>query len=539
MKKIIICSVLATLLSSGVLAAEVETHVNFDTREVAVSGTVSQAEFNRMVSVAVSDDTVQYYVNTVGTEADGSYRLTFRMPEEAKTGYYSIAVGALGKSEPVKQDFYYAKKADIDNILNAINNSSSASDVSKKIEENIEVLNIPFDWYRILDNSGKTAVAEALYRAKPYSAIGAATDVAFGELAIQVFRCVDSADRIAAALQTFAEVYNINADTAACYDLYNSFDFQAEANAIMAGYSCKSTAEIIKAYNESTLLAAVNHAADPAEIAELIEKYKSVIPFSLNSYNNSDKEKIVSYLYKCNAFRSMNELEKAINNAGSGQSSGKPSGGGSGGGGGSSSSVVNLAPPVKNEINNDTEQNDDKNNTFDDLGSVAWAKEAIEYLADKKIITGIGGNRFDPDSFVTREQFVLMIMKAFDMIDTSAVCDFDDVPATHWAYEAVASACQNEIIFGVDAREFGAGQAITRQDMAVIVYRAAKKAGYQFENSGDLSFSDTTEIADYARESVSAMSAAGIIKGHPDFRFAPLENTTRAQAAQVIYAVVK
>ncbi len=168
-----------------------------------------------------------------------------------------------------------------------------------------------------------------------------------------------------------------------------------------------------------------------------------------------------------------------------------------------------------------------------------WAREAIEYLADKKIVNGTGDNKFEPDSSVTREQFVVMIMNAFNMNDSEAVCDFDDMPSTHWAYKAVASAYTKGIILGINDKKFGTGNEITRQEMAVIVYRAAKEAGYIFDSADELNFVDNADISDYAKESVAAMSAQGIINGYPDARFAPADTATRAQAAQVIYAIIK
>ena len=68
---------------------------------------------------------------------------------------------------------------------------------------------------------------------------------------------------------------------------------------------------------------------------------------------------------------------------------------------------------------------------------------------------------------------------------------------------------------------------------------AAKAAGVELKSVKDVSFTDFEDVPEYARESVRLMAAAGIINGYDDGSFKPLDNATRAEAAQIIYTIIK
>ena len=234
----------------------------------------------------------------------------------------------------------------------------------------------------------------------------------------------------------------------------------------------------------------------------------------------------------------MDDFDKAIEDGYKDQTKvTPPSNGGGGGGGNGGSGVINY--PVNPTPEVDTDEPQENDNTFNDLSDVEWAKDAISYLAKKKIVSGMGDNRFEPNQVVTREQFVKMLVTAFGLEKNDASCSFSDLSTDHWAYKAVASAYALGIVSGVSETEFGTGVEISRQDMAVMTYKAAKAAGYDLGNAHELDFSDRDHISDYAKESVGVMYGKKIINGYPDGRFAPNETATRAQASQVIYTLIK
>lgn len=178
---------------------------------------------------------------------------------------------------------------------------------------------------------------------------------------------------------------------------------------------------------------------------------------------------------------------------------------------------------------------------FTDLATAAWAKEAITALYNKGIINGKAESTFAPNDEITRAEFAKIVVKAFGLEDTSAnTSDLKDVHAGDWFYTAVCSAYNKGIIKGYEDGTFGVNDKITRQDMAVILHRAAKVAGKTIaEVKPAVSFEDAGDIAVYAVEAVSTLQKGGVINGMTATTFAPKATATRAQAAQMIYGIVK
>ncbi len=176
--------------------------------------------------------------------------------------------------------------------------------------------------------------------------------------------------------------------------------------------------------------------------------------------------------------------------------------------------------------------------TFSDLSKAAWAKSSIEALAARGIVAGRGDNLFMPDSSITRAEFLTMLMNAFELTDDSADCTFKDASSGKWYYNAVATAQKLGIVQGKPDGTFGINDAITRQDMAVMVYKVSELLRVKMEETNSpVQFKDSSNISAYAAEAISAMQKAGIINGVGKDNFAPKNNATRAQAAVIINQV--
>ncbi len=174
---------------------------------------------------------------------------------------------------------------------------------------------------------------------------------------------------------------------------------------------------------------------------------------------------------------------------------------------------------------------------FSDLGGVDWAYEAINYLAEEGVLAGKGDGKFYPNDTVTREEFVKIIVEAFKIYNKHATTNFDDVAEDRWSYTYVASGVHAGIIQGISDTEFNPAGTMTRQDMAVIMNRAAKLLGLDLSGNSGM-FADHASIASYAKDAVGALANAGIINGMGDNSFVPLGTVTRAQAAKVAYELM-
>jgi len=229
-------------------------------------------------------------------------------------------------------------------------------------------------------------------------------------------------------------------------------------------------------------------------------------------------------------FKSLKELEEFIESLYEEDDYEKPtigSGGGSGGGSYSSSIKVD-SEFVKSE-------EPAPKNLFNDVPESHWAFNAVTYLKVNNIVTGSGNNDFMPDSLVTREQLVKMILAAArDEIINDAENKFADVDSSSWYAPYVLTALQKGYVNGISNTEFGVGQFATRQDICVIINRVIN-----LEATNNSGFNDGDMIADYAKEAVSALSGKGIVTGYPNGSFGPREYCTRAEMATIIYRTME
>lgn len=176
---------------------------------------------------------------------------------------------------------------------------------------------------------------------------------------------------------------------------------------------------------------------------------------------------------------------------------------------------------------------------FTDIENVPWAKEAIVNLKLKGVISGKTQTTFAPNDKVTREEFTKMITAAVAFDAEKAEIGFNDADPVMWYYTYLQQAKEAGIINGISDSYFGVGQPITRQDMAVIIYNAAKyKDVIGNATPDDFPFGDDDSISDYAKEAVYTLKTMEIVNGVDSVNFAPLASATRAEAAAMIYRLL-
>ena len=176
---------------------------------------------------------------------------------------------------------------------------------------------------------------------------------------------------------------------------------------------------------------------------------------------------------------------------------------------------------------------------FTDIDEYEWAKEAINGLVDNYIINGITDTTYEPGRSIKREEFVKMITAGLRLTGAEAEVTLSDVRKEDWFYSVIGAAERAQLITGDDDGHFGVGQYITRQDAAVIAVRAAKYRGVTLNKDKNMKFADETEMAPYAKDAIYELANAGIVNGMSEEIFAPQNNITRAEAAQLLYGLFK
>lgn len=286
--------------------------------------------------------------------------------------------------------------------------------------------------------------------------------------------------------------------------------------------------------------------ADIADNLEYTAKQLGIDLSGFHALSKTKQEKILLDMLN-REFPSKSSLQSYLNNAvadaNKGDSGSGPSGGGTsngGGGGSAGAGSAGVITPVPDGSKPNVNPQPDNQEVFVDLDEADWAREAILTLAADGVINGVGDRVFAPLDFVTRGQFAKMLIGAFGLEQSGAAASFADVAQDHMFYPYIASAQSLGIVKGREDGTFGVDERITREDLAVMMQRAAAAAQISLPQSTEAEqFADAVSISVYAAEAVGQLQQAGIMNGMGDGRFAPQENANRAMAAKVICELMK
>ena len=175
--------------------------------------------------------------------------------------------------------------------------------------------------------------------------------------------------------------------------------------------------------------------------------------------------------------------------------------------------------------------------SFQDVTS-SWAKEDVETLASRGLINGTSDTTFTPNGTITRAAFTTLMVRSLYVDTSESGSVFSDIPADSWCAGAVETAYRLGLVNGTGANQFHPNAKITREQLAAIVYRL-----YQYQNGTDTknaenTFTDARSISQYARAAVNFVQETGIMQGSNN-QFYPKRNTTRQEAAVVLYRLLK
>lgn len=174
-------------------------------------------------------------------------------------------------------------------------------------------------------------------------------------------------------------------------------------------------------------------------------------------------------------------------------------------------------------------------NPFTDVPASHWAHDDITYVYENDLMNGTDGSLFSPESTTTRAQVVTVLYRLAGQPAADWANPFWDVPASAWFHDAVTWAWENDITGGVSSTHFGAGNAVTREQLATFLYRYAQDQGYDTSARADLSgYSDAGLVSSYATEALSWANATGLIIGTTATTLSPKGSATRAQVATIL-----
>ncbi len=172
---------------------------------------------------------------------------------------------------------------------------------------------------------------------------------------------------------------------------------------------------------------------------------------------------------------------------------------------------------------------------FADVAADAWYADAVQYVYENGMMSGTSQTTFSPDLTTTRGMIVTILYRLENEPTVTGTTAFTDVAADQYYANAVAWAAQNGIVSGIDATTFAPNNAITREQMAAILYRYAQFKGYDVSAKADLSvYTDATQVSTYATDAMAWANGAQLITGTSQATLTPAGNATRAQVATIL-----
>lgn len=175
-----------------------------------------------------------------------------------------------------------------------------------------------------------------------------------------------------------------------------------------------------------------------------------------------------------------------------------------------------------------------------DIDGAHWAADYVKYLVSRGIVSGNEDKEFQPEKPVTRAEFAQMVVSAFGYDTKTAAGRFQDVTEADWYARPVTALYEAGIVSGVDEARFGSEETLTRQDMAVILYKVLLDQNITLPAvKGYEDFRDEAQIADYARRAVWEMVCTGIMSGTDERMMEPEQPSTRAEVATVLTNILR
>ena len=171
---------------------------------------------------------------------------------------------------------------------------------------------------------------------------------------------------------------------------------------------------------------------------------------------------------------------------------------------------------------------------FTDVVPGSWYCGAVQYVCENGMMNGTGGRLFSPNS-ITSRAMIVTILHRMEGAPAASASSFTDIAAGAYYENAVNWAAENGIVSGASKTSFLPDDPVTREQLAVILYRYAQYKSYDVTGSTDLSaYTDAAQIDACATDAMQWANENGLITGNTSTTLNPKGHTTRAEAATVL-----
>lgn len=169
-----------------------------------------------------------------------------------------------------------------------------------------------------------------------------------------------------------------------------------------------------------------------------------------------------------------------------------------------------------------------------------WAKDAVNDMGSRMVVTGVGNNNYAPDRDITRAEFAVIMVRALGLEPGTGASGFTDVGESDWFCSYIKTASEYGLITGYPDGAFGPGDKIMREQAMAIIARAMEitdlEAGLSDSEIGGLlgAYPDGDTVMAYAKAGAAACIRTGVVSGRGDGTLAAKDNITRAEVAVMV-----
>ena len=173
---------------------------------------------------------------------------------------------------------------------------------------------------------------------------------------------------------------------------------------------------------------------------------------------------------------------------------------------------------------------------FTDVADTAWYADAVQYVYENGLMTGVSESEFGPDGTATRGQIVTILWRLAGSPVVNYAMRYADMDEGAWYGEAVRWAASTGVVTGYSESSFGPNDAITREQLAAILYRYVKTQGQGFTGMWyfPLRYDDAASISSWADEAMHWCVMKGLLNGTSETALSPQLTATRAQLATIL-----
>jgi len=541
MKKLILCAAFMCLFSGVASAAELETKVVYDYSNNKIIISSDAGESAKRASLQILNEGFTF--DDLNSTEDDIEKIFYVKQADGVTGEFSFVINYGSELE---KELHNARLVvgdehiDIENLvlisaeifegavdeLNGLAAAENFSEFKKSLDKNSGNLGFNSnDFSKLKDDEAikgfmmdvkgnplsKTDVVSNTKRFNTYLLMGALYD-----------GVLENADTlIKDSLLAESEVLSE-------YEKYITTKSEQEyVTDKMSGTQYSKAEDLEDGIRKAILLNEIYYAEGYEAVQDIISEYGDKA--GINSVSKTVAKGLIG-----KDFDDTDELYKKYTELAKEGGSSSSAGGPSSSGGGKNIFSGNVAT----EITPGNNQVSVKKNSFTDIEGVDWAVESINALFDKGIINGRTETLFEPNEFITREEFVKILVVALGYQNEAYGENvFADVNDSDWFVSYVNIAYRKNLVNGIGNNNFGSGSLITRQDMTLMVYNTLQSKGIECKEGKHI-FSDEADLADYAKDAVKALYEMGIVNGVSETEFNPKGNATRAQAAKIVYGIL-